>query len=107
MGAGLFQTRIVCSIRPVGNTALTRVLASVVAACVYLLLRAGAPDPDTTGQLAYIGPGAGIALLGSFFAILIALLSAIAVVIFFPFFLLWWAIRGRKRYVRIEEVKNR
>ncbi|MFQ5805523.1 MAG: alkaline phosphatase family protein [Phycisphaerae bacterium] len=59
-----------------------------------------AAEPDTTQQLAYIGPGAGIALLSSFFAILIALASALLIIVFFPFFLLWRAIRGRKRYAK-------
>ena len=50
--------------------------------------------------LAYIGPGAGIALMGSLFAVLVAILSALGMVIFFPFFLLWWAIVGHKRYAK-------
>jgi len=75
------------------------------AACLlvagFALTAPAAGADDTGGQaLAYIGPGAGIALLGSFFALLLALLSALAIVIFFPFFVLWWAIRGRKRYAR-------
>ena len=88
------------SIRLVGGTLLTRLLASLAALGIYLLLRAGTPDSEAAVQLAYIGPGAGIALLGSFFAIFIALLSAFAIIIFFPFFLIWWAIRGRKRYAK-------
>ncbi len=88
------------SIRTVGNTTLTRILASVIVFCVYLLLRGEVSDSGAAEQLAYIGPGAGIALLSSFFAIFIALASAIAIIVFFPFFLLWWAIRGRKRYAK-------
>ncbi|MBU0617353.1 MAG: alkaline phosphatase family protein [Planctomycetes bacterium] len=99
-GAGLFQARIGSSICPVGSTLLTRVLASVVAVCAYLLLHANVPDPGTNEQLAYIGPGPGLALMGSAFAILIALLSAIGTIVSYPFFLLVRAIRGRKRYAK-------
>ena len=49
-----------------------------------------------TGLLAYIGPGAGIALLGSFLAIFLALLSALGVIVTWPFRRLWYAVRGRK-----------
>jgi hypothetical protein len=75
-------------------------LAGIIAPGVYLLWHAHATEPATGPQLAYIGPGAGIALLGSFFAIFIALASAVLIIVFFPFFLLWWAIRGRRRYAK-------
>jgi predicted AlkP superfamily phosphohydrolase/phosphomutase len=91
---------IVSAIRPVGDTMWTRVLASVVAAGVYMLLHTSMPEPRTNEQLAYIGPGAGLALMGSAFAIIIALLSAIGTALLYPFFLLWWVIRGRKRYAK-------
>lgn len=77
-----------------------RLLAGLVAAGIYLLLHARAAEPGTSQQLAYIGPGAGIALLSSFFAVFIAVASALAIVLFFPFFLVWWVIRGRKRYAK-------
>jgi predicted AlkP superfamily phosphohydrolase/phosphomutase len=76
-------------------------LLGIAAAGTYLLLHnTFAVEADATRQLAYIGPGAGIALLGSFFAILVALISALAIIVFFPFFLLWWAIRGRRRFAK-------
>ena len=46
--------------------------------------------------LGYIGPGAGIALVGSFLAILIAMVSAMVVIATWPIRRLWLAIRGRK-----------
>ncbi len=80
---------------------MSRVLLGAAAG---LLLAAwghsGVSAPAESVQWAYIGPGAGIALLGSFFAIFIAIVSAILMVIFFPFFLLYWAIRGRHKYAK-------
>ena len=75
--------------------------ATLVGALVCALLAArGASETDASTQLAYIGPGAGLALMGSAFAILIAILSALATIILYPFMLLWWFIRGRKRYAK-------
>jgi len=48
--------------------------------------------------LAYIGPGAGIALIGSFLTIFIALLSAFAALLVWPLRLIWRLIRGRHAY---------
>jgi predicted AlkP superfamily phosphohydrolase/phosphomutase len=92
--------RVGVSARRIGKSKLSRVSAGIIAAGVYLLWYAHATEPATGQQLAYIGPGAGIALLGSFFAIFIALASAVLIIVFFPFFLLWWAIRGRRRYAK-------
>lgn len=92
--------RIVTSVRLVGGTWPTRLALGLIAAGAYLLCHVRSAEPDTVQQLAYIGPGAGIALLSSFFAIFVALVSALAIIVFFPFFLLWWAIRGRKRYAK-------
>ncbi|REK09499.1 MAG: nucleotide pyrophosphatase [Planctomycetota bacterium] len=46
--------------------------------------------------MAYIGPGAGLALAGSFLAILAAMLSAMLALLFWPFRWAWRAIRGRR-----------
>lgn len=51
-------------------------------------------------QLAYIGPGAGIALLGSFLAVFTAMLSALAVLLTWPIRWVWRAVRGRKALSR-------
>jgi len=87
------------AVRPVGATWPRRIAFSLLFLAASWLLSVSS-DFDSSAQLAYIGPGAGIALLGSFFAIFIALLSALAIIIFFPFFLLWWAIHGRKKYAK-------
>ena len=49
---------------------------------------------------AYIGPGAGIAVLGSFFVVLLALLSAITTMLTWPIRRIWRAIRSRKANLR-------
>ncbi len=46
--------------------------------------------------LAYIGPGAGIALVGSFLAVLTALASAGALMVSWPLRRLWRTIRGQR-----------
>ena len=95
---------IIATVRPVGRTPATRLLAALIAAGVYLLLKASTPETHGAPQLAYIGPGAGIALLGSFFAVFIAILSALAVILAYPFILAWRLIRaliwGRKRFAK-------
>ncbi len=47
-------------------------------------------------QHAYIGPGAGIALVGSFMAVLVALFSAFLAVLTWPIRWIWRAIRNRR-----------
>ncbi len=47
-------------------------------------------------QMAYIGPGAGLALVGSFLAVLTAILSAVGVLLTWPIRWVWHAVRGRK-----------
>jgi len=49
-------------------------------------------------QLAYIGPGAGFAFLGSFLAILISLLATIISFLIWPFRMLWLLARRRGRF---------
>jgi membrane protein implicated in regulation of membrane protease activity len=44
--------------------------------------------------LAYVGPGAGLSLLGAFWALLVAVLAALAFVVLYPIRRL---LRGRKR----------
>src|SRR5271165_2544645 len=63
--------------------------------------------------LAYIGPGAGFALAGSFFAVLAAFASALLLLLTWPLRLLWRAVRplartvfggrarGRRRFKRV------
>lgn len=49
---------------------------------------------------AYIGPGAGIALFGSFLTVLVALLSGLAALVLWPVRLVWRLVRGRRAYAR-------
>ena len=64
-------------------------------------LRQAALDPlDPAGSaashLAYIGPGAGFAFLGSFLSLLLALLAGAASLLIWPFRLAWRALTRRK-----------
>ena len=70
-----------------GNAVLAGLLlvAAILLELVALSWRESAPVPPLLR--AYIGPGAGIALLGSFFAVFAAFLSAV-------FFIISWPIRS-------------
>ena len=57
-----------------------------------------AEQPATTS--AYIGPGAGIALLGSFLAVLLAIISAFMAMATWPLRRLWRVVRGQKAMAR-------
>ena len=46
--------------------------------------------------IAYIGPGAGIALVGSFLAVLSAILSALLVIFTWPIRRIFYALRGSR-----------
>lgn len=47
--------------------------------------------------LAYIGPGAGASLAGSLLAVLAAIVTAIAIVLFWPLRLLYKKLKANKR----------
>src|SRR6266852_3217332 len=49
---------------------------------------------------AYIGPGAGFALAGSFLAVLTALLSALVLLLTWPARLVWRTLFGRRALAR-------
>jgi predicted AlkP superfamily phosphohydrolase/phosphomutase len=66
-------------------------------ACAWL---ASAGEPQDPVHHAYIGPGAGIALLGSFLAVFSAFLSALFFVISWPIRLIWRGLRGRRPFAR-------
>ena len=66
-----------------------RAAAIVAAALVVLVSSAGSAD-------AYIGPGAGFALLSSFLALFTTILAALASLLFWPFRMLWRRLRGGK-----------
>ncbi len=75
-----------------------------LAAAAALLASAVLLTPDdpaavpSSAQHAYIGPGAGIALLGSFFAIFSAFLSAFFFVLSWPVRMVWRGIRGSRPF---------
>ncbi len=48
--------------------------------------------------LAYIGPGAGFAFLGSFLAIAVSLLASLTSLLVWPFRMVWLAVRRRGRF---------
>lgn len=76
----------------VGRLLLAAVVTTVVLA-VWPELKAAGPDGL---HAAYIGPGAGIALVGSFVAVFLAMLSALVGLMFWPFRALWRFLRGQR-----------
>jgi predicted AlkP superfamily phosphohydrolase/phosphomutase len=81
-----------------------------VALLVALALRAAwhneAGGVGTDPARAYIGPGAGIAVVGSLFTLLLALLSAFAALLTWPIRAVWRVVRGRRalRKARVRRV---
>lgn len=84
--------------RILGRTPAERLLVAAVATAVYLALRF-APGDDPAGPTrAYIGPGAGIAIVGSVFTVLMAVIAAVFAVLLWPLRAVWRLVRGRKSY---------
>lgn len=79
------------------------VLLQIVAVAAYFViwqvLPAHAPRQDHL-HVAYIGPGAGIALIGSVFTVILALFSAFIALLTFPIRLVWRLIRSLWTYQR-------
>ena len=66
-------------------------------ALTLLVLLFEAPETDSPSfRVAYIGPGAGFAFLGSFLSLLIALLVGAASLLIWPFRVLWRALTRRQ-----------
>ena len=84
---------------PAGGVVALTAAALLVAAAVGAW-GGDAPAAVDPAAHAYIGPGAGIALLGSFFAMFSAFLSAVFFVVTWPVRLLWRAVRGGRPYAR-------
>ena len=60
-----------------------------------------ARPPEGAGPaLAYIGPGAGFAVLGSFLSLLAGFLLSVASLLLWPFRMLWWGVRRRRGFRR-------
>ena len=71
--------------------------AAFLLALTLLVLLFEAPEADSPSfRVAYIGPGAGFAFLGSFLSLLIALLVGAASLLIWPFRVLWRALTRRQ-----------
>jgi predicted AlkP superfamily phosphohydrolase/phosphomutase len=55
--------------------------------------------------LAYIGPGAGFAFLGSFLAVVLSLLASFVSLCIWPFRMLWMALRRKGRFANAQAKK--
>jgi hypothetical protein len=51
-------------------------------------------------ELAYIGPGAGFAFLGSFLTIALSFIASLISLCIWPFRMLWLALRRKGRFAR-------
>ncbi|MBI1786695.1 MAG: alkaline phosphatase family protein [Acidobacteria bacterium] len=69
-----------------------------LAVFVVLLMQAGGPDPEGGLTLAYIGPGAGFAFLGSFLSLLAGFLLSVLSIVAWPFRMLWRLILRRQGF---------
>ena len=67
----------------------------LTAALFFLILRL---DHHPALHLAYVGPGAGFAFLGSFLAIALSLVASFLSLLIWPFRLLWLLLRRRGRF---------
>ena len=70
-------------------------LGAAILACLAASQWLGDGSGDDV-QMAYIGPGAGVALFNSSMAVIIAILSAIGVLLTWPIRWVWHAARGRR-----------
>lgn len=73
-------------------------LALLLLGAIVLLAHEPAEMASSTPHVvhAYIGPGAGIALVGSFLAVLAALFSAMLAIVTWPVRRIWFFLRGRR-----------
>src|SRR5436305_9887619 len=84
-----------------------RRLATLLIALVTIILRLAFRDAhDSQTQLAYIGPGAGFAFLGSFLTIVLSLLASFVSFLLWPFRMLLSLIRRRHGFgkARVKKV---
>ncbi len=68
--------------------------------CVYVASQSESARAGGRAHEAYIGPGAGVALLGSCFAVFIAIATGIFYMITLPIRMIWKLIRGRRAMAR-------
>ena len=71
-------------------------LLTTLVAIILLFERSDAQQSQT--RLAYIGPGAGFAFLGSFLTVVLSLLASFVSFLFWPFRMLWLLIRRRRGF---------
>lgn len=87
-------------IQPFGASRTARLAAGMLSILALGALHGVESPSGAPEQMAYIGPGAGIALAGSVFALIFAALSALMSIIVYPFYMLWWFVYGRLKYAR-------
>lgn len=66
--------------------------------CVFACLWFQAAHPLAASRMAYIGPGAGFAFLGSFLTLAIAFIASVFSLLLWPFRILWLAATRRGRF---------
>jgi predicted AlkP superfamily phosphohydrolase/phosphomutase len=71
-------------------------ISIILAALTLLLVRCHQAEHQM--QLAYIGPGAGFAFLGSFLTVLLSLLASFVSFLFWPFRMLWLLLRRKRGF---------
>ena len=69
-------------------------------ALLWIVLSCWPRHSNFSVDLAYVGPGAGFAFLGSFLTLVIALLASAFSLLVWPFRMLWLAVRRRGRFGR-------
>ena len=70
-----------------------------MALCVLVFIAIGGHHQSQV-QLAYIGPGAGFAFLGSFLTVVLSLLASLISFLFWPFRMLWLLLRRKRGFGR-------
>jgi len=70
----------------------------IPAACALALLIHAARHPHGGCELAYIGPGAGFAFLGSFLTLLTSLALSVVSLLLWPFRMLWLLVRSKRGF---------
>ena len=85
------------SVRPIWLNVLTCAAVLLLAAAVVSIVPVHSPDGP---QEAYIGPGAGLAIMGSCMGVLTAMLTAVVMMIVWPFKWLYQTIRGQRTYAK-------
>ena len=76
---------------------------TIIVALAFLFLTVGSVDDpvESAGVAhAYIGPGAGVALVGSFLAVFVAMFSAFLTLMLWPLRWMWRSLRGRTARAR-------